>query len=110
MDLTRTRILGVMGELASFSGLKLNTAPRILFVVVGRVRTMMARAFSVASTVKTSLRGGRDGLAVTLSSPGVSFLPAVLLQAVEHPVEQARSLGVEGSMVQRLVVLRHLVQ
>lgn len=67
MDLTRTRFLGVIGELASFSGLKLKTAPRILFVVVGRDRTRMARAFKVASTVRTSLRSGHRGSVVGLT-------------------------------------------
>lgn len=55
MDLTITRVLGVIGELASFNGLKLRTALRILLAVPGRLRIKMDRQFKVASTSNTSL-------------------------------------------------------
>lgn len=62
MDLTITRVLGVMGEFASFMGLKLSTAFRILFAVPGRLRIKMDKQFKVASTRRTSLsRQGRCG-------------------------------------------------
>ena len=60
MDLTRTRSLGDIGELASFMGLKLRTAFRILFDVLGRVRTRGDRQFKVASTINASLYSTTD--------------------------------------------------
>jgi hypothetical protein len=57
MDLTITRSLGVMGELASFKGLKFNIAFKILFAIGGRERMSMEREFNVASTSTASLGG-----------------------------------------------------
>jgi hypothetical protein len=55
-DFMNTLVFGVMGELASFRGLKLSTELRIRFDVFGRVRTKMERQLSVASTSRTSLQ------------------------------------------------------
>lgn len=55
IDLTRTRVRGVMGELASLRGLKLITALRIRLDVVGLVRIKMDRQFNVPSTTRASL-------------------------------------------------------
>jgi hypothetical protein len=54
-DFTSTLVLGVMGELASFSGLKFRTALRMRLDVFGRVRMRTERQFKVASTSKASL-------------------------------------------------------
>ena len=54
-DLMTTLDFGVMGELASFRGLKLRTELRMRLVVLGRVRARMERQFREASTSKTSL-------------------------------------------------------
>lgn len=55
MDLTETRSLADIGELASFIGLKLRTEFRILFEVLGRMRTRGDKQFRVASTINASL-------------------------------------------------------
>lgn len=55
IDLTRTRVLGVIGEFASFRGLKFKTALRIRFEVAGLVRIRIATQFRVASTTSASL-------------------------------------------------------
>lgn len=55
IDLTITRSLGVIGELASLRGLKDNIALRILFEIGGRARMSMEREFKVASTITASL-------------------------------------------------------
>ena len=57
IDLIRTRILGVIGELACFKGLKLRIAERILFETAGRVRMRTAMPFKVASTSMALLNG-----------------------------------------------------
>jgi hypothetical protein len=57
IDLTMTLFLGVMGEFASFRGLKLRRAFRIRLEVPGRVRTRIDKQFSVASTRRASLYG-----------------------------------------------------
>lgn len=57
IDLTSTLVLGVMGELASFRGLKFMTALRIRPEVAGLVRTRMDRQFKVPSTTRASLQG-----------------------------------------------------
>ncbi len=54
-DLMTTLDFGVMGELASFRGLKLRTELRMRLVVLGRVRARMERQFREASTSRTSL-------------------------------------------------------
>ena len=54
-DLTSTLVLGVIGELASFRGLKLSTVLRMRFDVFGLVRIRMERQFRVASTSRASL-------------------------------------------------------
>jgi len=56
MDLTITRSLGVMGELACFRGLKFKITVKILFAILGRARIRMEREFKVASTRTASLR------------------------------------------------------
>lgn len=61
MDLTWTRSLADMGELASFMGLKLRTTFRILFEVLGRMRTRGDRQLRVASTINASLYSTMDG-------------------------------------------------
>jgi hypothetical protein len=58
IDFTRTLFFGVMGELASFRGLKLRIAFMIRLDVLGRVRTSMDRELSVASTRRASLWRG----------------------------------------------------
>jgi hypothetical protein len=50
-----TRNFGVMGELASFRGLKFKMALRILLAIGGRARMSMDKEFSVASTSTASL-------------------------------------------------------
>jgi len=55
IDLMRTFVFGVIGELASLRGLKLNTVFRIRLAVLGRVRMSTERVFSVASTSRASL-------------------------------------------------------
>ncbi len=54
-DFMSTFVFGVIGELASFKGLKLRTALRMRFDVLGRVRIRMERQFREASTSRTSL-------------------------------------------------------
>lgn len=56
IDLTRTLVLGVIGEFASFRGLKLRTVLRIRFDVAGLFRTSIDNVFNVASTTKASLQ------------------------------------------------------
>ena len=34
----------------------------------------------------------------------------MLLQAIEHPIEESRGLGIKRGMIQGLMVLRHLIQ
>jgi N-carbamoyl-L-amino-acid hydrolase len=55
IDLIRTFVLGVMGELANFRGLNSKTLFMIRAEVVGRVRARTARVLSVASTSRASL-------------------------------------------------------
>ena len=55
MDLTITRSLGVIGELACFRGLKFRITVNILFAIWGRARIRMEREFRVASTSTASL-------------------------------------------------------
>jgi hypothetical protein len=57
IDLTITRSFGVMGELASFRGLKFKIAFKILLAIGGRARMSMEREFNVASTSTASLGG-----------------------------------------------------
>jgi hypothetical protein len=57
IDLTITRSFGVMGELASFRGLKFKIAFKILLAIGGRARMSMEREFKVASTSTASLGG-----------------------------------------------------
>ncbi len=56
IDLMSTLVLGVIGELASFRGLKLRTVFKILFEVPGRVRIKTERELRVASTRRASLK------------------------------------------------------
>lgn len=56
MDLTSTLVLGVMGELASFRGLKFITALRMRPEVAGLVRTRIDMQFRVPSTTRASLQ------------------------------------------------------
>lgn len=62
IDLMSTRVRGVIVELASLKGLKLKTALNILFTVLGRVRTRMARELRMASTRRASLKGNQPPL------------------------------------------------
>jgi hypothetical protein len=56
IDLTRTFVLGVKGELeASLKGLKLKRADVMRLDVFGLWRTRMDKVFKVASTTKGSL-------------------------------------------------------
>jgi hypothetical protein len=55
IDLTITRSLGVMGELACFKGLKFMITFKILLAIWGRARIRMEREFKVASTSTASL-------------------------------------------------------
>jgi hypothetical protein len=52
-----TRSFGVIGELASFKGLKVKMAFRILLAIGGRARMSIEREFNVASTSTASLGG-----------------------------------------------------
>jgi hypothetical protein len=77
MDLTITRSLGVIGELACLRGLKFRMIVKILFARWGRARIRIEREFRVASISKASLwwlvhdRKGRK-----------RYVPNILL---EHP-------------------------
>jgi hypothetical protein len=55
IDLTITRSLGVMGELACFKGLKFRITVKIRFATCGRARIRMERVFKVASIKIASL-------------------------------------------------------
>jgi uncharacterized membrane protein len=55
IDFTITRSFGVIGELASFRGLKFKIAFKILLAIGGRARMSMEREFNVASTSTASL-------------------------------------------------------
>lgn len=55
MDFTSTFVFGVIGELASLSGLKLRTELIMRPAVFGLVRTRIERQLRVASTSKASL-------------------------------------------------------
>lgn len=57
IDLIRTLVFGVMGELASLRGLKPRTVFIIRLDVLGRLRTRMDKQFNVASTRRASLLG-----------------------------------------------------
>lgn len=61
IDLISTRDFGVMGELASLSGLKLKTAFMIRLDVDGLVRIRMDRQLRVPSTTSASLPPGLFG-------------------------------------------------
>lgn len=50
IDLTITRSLGVIGELASLRGLKFRMTFNILLAIRGRARTRREREFKVALT------------------------------------------------------------
>lgn len=55
-----TFILGVMGVVASFNGLKLSIAFNILLDVMGLIRMRIDNVFRVASTIRTSLQSKQD--------------------------------------------------
>jgi hypothetical protein len=55
IDLTITRSLGVIGELACLRGLKFRMTFKILFAICGRARIRREREFRVASTSTASL-------------------------------------------------------
>jgi hypothetical protein len=55
IDFTMILILGVIGEFASFKGLKLRTEVRILLVTEGRVLMRTPKQFRVAFTRTASL-------------------------------------------------------
>lgn len=55
MDFMMTLFLGVMGELASLSGLKLKMLVKILFAAIGRRCISIPRVFSVAVITSPSL-------------------------------------------------------
>ena len=55
IDLTMILTLGVMGEFASFSGLKFRTVDMILFEIEGLERISVPKLFRVAVTSKASL-------------------------------------------------------
>lgn len=104
-DFTRTLVFGVMGELASFSGLKLRIVFRIRLDVAGLFRIRIERVFSVASTIIASLR-------ITLLVGGYGkvfrriFLPAVLLQYREHSVQESRGFSLELGGFENRVIRR----
>jgi hypothetical protein len=55
IDLTITRSLGVIGELACFKGLKFRITFKILLAIWGLARIKTEREFKVASTSTASL-------------------------------------------------------
>jgi hypothetical protein len=55
IDFAITRNFGVIGEFASFKGLKFKMALRILLAIGGRERMRIERVFRVASTSTASL-------------------------------------------------------
>lgn len=71
IDLMRTLVFGVMGELASLRGLKPRTVFIIRLDVLGRLRTRMDRQFNVASTRRASLWGAsqQDIISGSTASP-----------------------------------------
>jgi hypothetical protein len=67
IDFMMTLFLGVMGELASFSGLKLSTLLKILFAAIGRRCISMPKVLRVAVTTKPSLHLVRAAISSTES-------------------------------------------
>jgi hypothetical protein len=81
MDLTITRVLGVIGELACFRGLKFRMAFKILFAVRGRDRIKKDMEFKVASTRTASLY-----LLVRGDTRTKKYSPGVFLEDSQHPI------------------------
>jgi hypothetical protein len=81
IDLTMTRILGVMGELACFRGLKFKMTFKILLAIWGRARIRMEREFRVASTSTASLF-----LSVSGTQRAIAYGPDVFLKYCQHSV------------------------
>lgn len=79
IDLTKTFIFGVMGELASFRGLKLRTMLRILLEVAGLLRIRIESVFKVASTTRASLRVALLVLTFPWHSQNSAIFPYLLL-------------------------------
>lgn len=91
MDLMSTLFFGVMGELASFRGLKLRTVLMIRLDVFGRVRIRIERQLSVASTTSASLQSYVS--MVVSKRADLICLPAVVLQCPEHPIQEPGRLS-----------------
>lgn len=66
MDFIMTLFLGVMGEFASFKGLKLRTLLSILFAVMGRRCISMPKLLSVPVMSNPSLYSVRESPAACL--------------------------------------------
>lgn len=110
IDLTSTRVFGVIGEFASLSGLKFKTAFMIRLDVEGLVRTRMDRAFRVPSTTSASLETG------IARSEGNSWIHgrlhshAILLEYAEYPVQETSGLCFELSRVEEGMTCWHHAQ
>lgn len=95
MDLARTRVLGVMGELASLSGLKFITALRIRLDVEGLVRMRTDRQFSVPSTTRASLHHG--SLVSILNDTQPRVVPYLLLSCSTTSMRSRRPVASASS-------------
>lgn len=87
MDLTITRNLGVMGELACFKGLKFRITFKMRFATCERALITMERVFKVASIKIASLY-----LSVSEETGWVLHLPRAFLKDTQHPVQQSGGL------------------
>ena len=97
IDLTPTRIVGVIGARTCFAGKKLITALMILFPTDCRFRTRPARQFKVALTRRGSLQISPpvSPVSTLLAGGGSYHLPVLFLEHGQEPVQQARGLGLE---------------
>ena len=91
MDFIWTLVLGVMGELACFMGLKLRIAEMILLAMDCRVAMAIPRQFNVALTSMASLQSTQSGNVAHVYSS--SHIPLVFMKDVEESIQQARRLS-----------------
>ena len=102
MDLTITRSLGVIGELACFRGLKFRITVKILFAMWGRARIKIEREFRVASTSTASLLLLAEQVNIEENNR-----PDAVLEDAQHSIQQTGGFGFEISRRNKGVVLWH---
>jgi hypothetical protein len=101
IDFTITRSLGVIGELASFRGLKFRITFNILLAIRGRARTRREREFKVALTRTVFLPSlARVRLYWSLNVHGT------LLEYSKHSIEKARCFSFEISLWYEWMIFR----